>query len=165
MVFARHPIQPMSKTPSSLFKNERGVIKVLVQYHCVTCFVFVSSLIFYMHACHSCGALPVYWACRMLNGPWEIIVIRANWPEYLLIIKNKIKWKRQTSRLKRQTYEKYGATHKHQSYLQWHRNYHASWSIIHTSVGPRSVHSSKITAGHNLSKPRKINAPLNHNHP
>lgn len=24
---------------------------------------------FYVYACHPCGALYVYWVCRMFNGP------------------------------------------------------------------------------------------------
>jgi len=44
-----------------------------------------------MHACHSRGALPAHWACRMLSGLWGIVVVRASWPEHLTIIKKKKK--------------------------------------------------------------------------
>jgi len=60
----------------------------------VTCSVPVSSSILYMHVCHPRGALPAHWACRILSGPWGIVVVRVSWPEHLTIIKKKKKKKK-----------------------------------------------------------------------
>ena len=59
--------------------------------NCVTCSALVPSSIFYVHACHPRGALPAHWACRMLSGPWGIVVVRASWPGHPTIIKKKKK--------------------------------------------------------------------------
>jgi len=56
----------------------------------VTCSTPVLSSILYVHACHSRGALPAHWACRILSGPWRIVVVRVNWPEHPMIIKKKM---------------------------------------------------------------------------
>jgi len=42
-----------------------------------------------VHACHSCGALPAHWACRMLSRLWGIVVMRASWPGHPTIKKKK----------------------------------------------------------------------------
>jgi len=55
----------------------------------VTCSALVPSSILYVHACHSRGALPAHWACRMLSGPWGIVVVHASWPGHPTIIKKK----------------------------------------------------------------------------
>jgi len=61
----------------------------------VTCSAPVPSSILYVHACHPRGALPVHWACKMLSGPWRIVVVRASWSGHPTIIKKKKKqlWK------------------------------------------------------------------------
>jgi len=56
----------------------------------VTCSAPVPSSILYVHACHPRGALPAHWACRMLCGPWRIVVVRASWPGHPTLIKKKI---------------------------------------------------------------------------
>jgi hypothetical protein len=55
--------------------------------NCVTCSFFISSSILYVHVCHPRGVLPTHWTCRMLNGPWRIVVVYASWPGHRTIIK------------------------------------------------------------------------------
>jgi hypothetical protein len=63
----------------------------------VTCSASVQSSILYVHACHPRGALSAHWACRMLSGPWGIVVVLASWPGHPTLIKKKEKTVSQTS--------------------------------------------------------------------
>jgi hypothetical protein len=64
-------------------------------------FSAVLSSIFSAYACYSRGILSVHWTCKMFNGPWRIIVLRASWLEHptLIIIKKKLSSSIQASSL------------------------------------------------------------------
>jgi len=54
-------------------------------------FSAIRSSIFSAYTCHPRGILSVHWTCKIFNGPWRIVVLRASWLEHPTLIKKKKK--------------------------------------------------------------------------
>jgi len=77
--------QAKQKLSSSMLEGRAPVVRGGLFFSAVL------SSIFSAYACYSRGILSVHWTCKMFNGPWRIIVLRASWLEHptLIIIKKK----------------------------------------------------------------------------